>query len=459
MEILSKVFGFIVNDLGSTIVLPLIMMIVGKAFGMKWKEAFSSGLLLAVAFKAVGLVTGYMSDMICPVGKSMAETVGRSFPIVDGGWAPLSSITWSWKYAFLMFPIQIGVNLLMLALKKTKTLNIDMWNVWGKAFIGYLTVAATGKLYLGILMAIVMIVMELILGDAMQPRVQRITGIENVSCPHRHMLLCSLIYPVDMLLRKIPFLNKDLNLNTLRKKFGLLFERHILGFILGTMFGLIAGKKVIESVQLGIIAATALYLLPIVVRIFMMALNPIADAATSRMKKVLKSDQEVYIGLDNPMLLGEDAIWIVVMMCMPVTLLLAFLLPWNQILPFAALDNLTLGLCVYMVTNGNILRMFILYIAFTPAYLWGRNHPCSHHLRTRHRKRHHLRGNSDRQRRYGLPDIRLRFLAALHFPAGQLCPAHHRRYLHHRLYLHCQGLQERGSCGQSSLCRKVIYSI
>lgn len=118
------------------------------------------------------------------------------------------------------------------------------------------------------------------------------------------------------------------------------------------MFGLIAGKKVIESVQLGIIAATALYLLPIVVRIFMMALNPIADAATSRMKKVLKSDQEVYIGLDNPMLLGEDAIWIVVMMCMPVTLLLAFLLPWNQILPFAALDNLTLGLCVYMVTNG-----------------------------------------------------------------------------------------------------------
>ena len=51
MEILSKVFGFIVNDLGSTIVLPLIMMIVGKAFGMKWKEAFSSGLLLAVAFR------------------------------------------------------------------------------------------------------------------------------------------------------------------------------------------------------------------------------------------------------------------------------------------------------------------------------------------------------------------------------------------------------------------------
>ena len=141
----------------------------------------------------------------------------------------------------------------------------DRWNVWGKAFVGYLTVAITGKLYFGIIVACIMIVMELILGDAMQPRVQRVTGIENVSCPHRHMLLCSLIYPVDKLLRKVPFLNKDYNLNSLRKKFGVLFDRHILGFILGTAFGLIARYGVIESIKLGIVAGAALYLLPIVV--------------------------------------------------------------------------------------------------------------------------------------------------------------------------------------------------
>lgn len=369
MEILSKIFGFIVNDLGSTIVLPVIMILVGKIFGMKWKDAFSSGLLLGIAFKAVGLVTGFMGDAICPVGKAMAETVGKEFPVVDGGWAPIASITWSWKYAFIMFPIQIVLNLILLAVKGTDTLNIDMWNVWGKAFVAYLTVAVTGKFYLGIIVACLMIVMELKMGDAMQPMVQKVTGIENVSCPHRHMLLCSLIYPADRLLRKIPFLNKDYNLNSLRKRFGIFFERHILGFILGTIFGLIAKYGVIESVKLGVVAGAALYLLPIVVRIFMTALNPIAEAATTKMKKAMKTDRQIFIGLDNPMLLGEDAIWIVVMMCMPVTLLLAFLLPDNGILPFAALDNLTLGLCVFMVTNGNILRMFILYITFTPVYL------------------------------------------------------------------------------------------
>ena len=124
-----------------------------------------------------------------------------------------------------------------------------------------------------------------------------------------------------------------------------------------------------EAIGTGLSAATALYLLPMVTRLFMVALNPISEAAGTAMKKFIKDDRKIFIGLDNPMLLGEDAIWIVVMMCMPVSILLAFIVPGNQILPFAALDNLTLGLCVYMVTNGNILRMFLLYIGFTPVYL------------------------------------------------------------------------------------------
>lgn len=368
MGAITAIFNFIVNDLGSTLFLPVIMIVVGKIFKMKWKDAISSGIMLAVAFSAVSLVIGFMSDAIGPAGKAMAETIGKEFSVVDGGWATLASVTWSWKYAFLMFPFQIAINFVMLLIKKTNTLNIDMWNVWGKAFVAYLTVAVTGSFALGLVISAVMIVMELVMGDALQPRVQKITGIEGVTCPHRQLLLCSLLYPVDVLLRKFPVLNRDFSLNHLRQKMGILFERHTLGFILGTIFGLIARYTVIDALKLGITAAAALYLLPIVTKLFMQALNPIAEAATTQMRGVMK-DRPLYIGLDSPMLLGEDAIWIVVMMCMPVTLLLSLILPWNQILPFAALDNVTLGLCVYMVCNGNILRMFILFVMGTPLYL------------------------------------------------------------------------------------------
>lgn len=371
MEMISSVFNYILNDLGSTVVLPVFMMLIGKLFKMSWKSAISSGILLAVAFQAVGLVSGFMGDIITPVAKGMAETIGKEFTVVDGGWAPLASITWSWKYAFLFFPIQIGVNFIMIAIKKTDTLNIDLWNVWGKAFIAYLTYAISGNLIFGILVSILMMVLELILGDAMQPQVEKTTGIEGVSIPHRHMLLCSLLYPVDYVLRKVPFLDKEFTLTKLQEKVGFIFDKHIFGFILGFLFGLLAKQPLVGCFTLGVKCGCALLLLPKVASLFMESLNPIAEAATKFMSNKTKGGRKLFIGLDNPILMGNSEIWSVVIMCMPITLLLAMILPFNKILPFAALDNMTLGICVFMITNGNLLRMLILFVMGTPIYLFA----------------------------------------------------------------------------------------
>lgn len=368
MEIITSIFNYVVNDLGSTVFIPVLMIIIGKIFKMKWGEAISAGLLIGVAFAAVSMVSGYMGDIICPLAKDMAETVGKEFTIVDGGWATLASVTWTWKYAFIMFPIQILVNFIMIALKKTDTLNIDLWNVWGKAFIAYLTIAVTGQFWCGIVIAILQMVMELILGDAMRGRVQEVTGIEGITIPHRHMLLCSLLYPIDFVIRKIPFLQKELTIDNLKAKLGFLFDKHVFGFIIGFIFGLLAKQSIAQCFVVGIKCGCALLLLPKVAGLFMEAFNPIAEAASSYMKEHA-GGRQLYIGLDNPMLLGGSEIWSTVIICIPVTILLAVILPFNKILPFAALDNLTLAVCAYMITRGNLLRMIILYIVGTPIYL------------------------------------------------------------------------------------------
>lgn len=368
MEVISSVFNFILNDLGSTIFIPLLMIIIGKIFKMKWGDAISSGLLIGVAFAAVSLISGYMGDIICPLAKDMAGTVGKEFTIVDGGWSVLASVTWTWKYAFIMFPIQIAVNLIMIVMKKTDTLNVDMWNVWGKAFVAYLTIQVTGQFWCGIVIAILQMVLELILGDAMRGRVQETTGVDGITIPHRHMLLCSILYPVDKVLRKVPFMNKELTIDDLKKRFGFLFDKHVFGFIIGFVFGLLAKQNLAGCFQTGIKCGCALLLLPKVAGLFMEALNPIAEAASQFMSSKA-GGRQLYIGLDNPMLLGNSEIWTTVILCIPVSILLAIVLPFNKILPFAALDNLTLAVCCFMVTRGNLLRMIILYIAGTPIYL------------------------------------------------------------------------------------------
>lgn len=120
MSTIINIFNFIVNDLGSTLFLPALMMILGLCMGMKVKKAFSAAITFGVALAAMSLVIGYMTGAISPAAQAMSKTVGKTFDVVDGGWVTLASITWSWKYAFLLFPFQIVINLLMFSWVKQK---------------------------------------------------------------------------------------------------------------------------------------------------------------------------------------------------------------------------------------------------------------------------------------------------------------------------------------------------
>lgn len=361
MELLTTIFDYILNDLGSTVFLPLIILILGTIVGLKLKESFSSGLLFGVALSGMSLVIGYMVSAIGPAAEKMTETVGRSFSIVDGGWTTLASITWSWRYAFILFPVQIVVNALLFITKKTRTVNVDMWNVWGKIFQTIIIQSITGSIWLGLLVAVIRIVAELLLGDALQPRMQEKTGIPGVTAPHSLMLFGAVVYPIEMLLRKIKFLDSNtFDANWLKGKIGIFAENHVIGFFLGIVFGLMARYDFPSVLKLGIISATALHLLPIVTRVFMQAMSPISDAAGEFMKKKLKDDRDILIGLDTPFLLGSPEIWVAGLMSVPITLLWAIFLPYNELLPFAGILNLAMSQALFYVCNGNLLRMFII---------------------------------------------------------------------------------------------------
>lgn len=135
MSVLGNVINWILG-LGAAIFVPIIIIIAGLIVGMKLKDAISAGITLGVAFTGMSMLIGFMSDAIGPAAKAMLTHTGINLPIVDGGWTTLSAIAWSWPYAFLMFPLMIGLNILMLIINKTKTFNADLWNVWGKIFTG-----------------------------------------------------------------------------------------------------------------------------------------------------------------------------------------------------------------------------------------------------------------------------------------------------------------------------------
>jgi PTS system galactitol-specific IIC component len=369
MEILELVINYIL-DLGASVFVPLLMLIIGLAMGMKLKEAFTAALTLGIAFTGMNLLIDFMMGSMGGAAESLAENTGLTLPAVDIGWPGMASISWAWPFAFLLFPLTIGVNIIMLIFNLTKTLNVDMWNVWNKIFTAVLVYYFTDSVIFGFIAAAIQVVLELKIGDAFAPEVEKLTGIPGVTVPHFIALIAVLLFPVDQLLKKIPFLNKEINAEYLRDKIGIFGENSVMGFIIGLLLGLAAGYGVSGSLTLAVQAATALLLFPMVSRLFSEALSPISDAVSEFMRKRFE-DREVYIGLDWPILGGRNELWVSVIITIPVLLVMAIILPGNTVLPFAGIINLSFVVGSLLLTGGNVARMIIHGVVSAPIFLYG----------------------------------------------------------------------------------------
>ena len=368
MEVIQAVVDYLLNEVGSSVFMPAVMVIIGLCLKMKLKDAFSSGLMLGVALIGIGMCTSYLSKTISPAITAFVDSTGMQLNIVDVGWSAAAGITWAWPYIFFMFPLQIIINIIMLATKQTDCLNVDLWNVWGKGFTALLVTYVCGNPYIGLACGCIQVVYELKNADVTYQKVKKLCGVPGLSCPHPMGLQAILMYPVDLLLRKIPIMRKEINVDTLREKFGILFEPHVLGFFMGTAIGLLGRMSVGNSLQIGVKLGATFYLLPMVAKLFMTALSPISDAASEIMKSRFPG-REFSIGLDWPFMAGRNEFWVTGILLVPVVLFWAAILPWNNVMPLAGVRGATIVYSTMVLTGGCILRMWTLGSIFLPITL------------------------------------------------------------------------------------------
>ena len=361
--------NYILNDLGSAIFLPCVMMLLGLILGMKLGKAFSASLTLGVALLGMGMVINFMAAGISPAATGFVERTGLTMEYLDVGWSPIAAIVWTWEYGMLMFPLQIVINMAMLAFGLTSCLNVDLWNVWNKVFTGFIIFYFTQNLLFAFIGAAIEVVLELINADATQRRIYKLTGIPGIACPHSMMLGCIYMHPVYWFLKKIVPESKKLTTSTLREKIGVLGENHVVGFIVGTAIGLIGGQTISQALNTGVNTGAALMIFPMVAKLFMTALAPISDACGDFMKKRFPG-KTFYIGLDWPFLASLPEAWLAQILLVPVVLILAVVLPGNTVLPVAGVlagsAFVTLVLC-----EGDLIKMLIIGALYQTLYYWA----------------------------------------------------------------------------------------
>ncbi|TGD56989.1 PTS galactitol transporter subunit IIC, partial [Salmonella enterica subsp. enterica serovar Poona] len=96
---------------------------------------------------------------------------------------PFAAITWRAPIAPFLIPLPRLINVAMLALNKTRTVDVDMWNYWHFALAGTLVYYSTGSFVLGLFAAAIAAIVVLKLAAWSAPLVATSFGLEGISLP------------------------------------------------------------------------------------------------------------------------------------------------------------------------------------------------------------------------------------------------------------------------------------
>lgn len=340
MQIILDFFGYI-SALGVSVMMPIILTLLGTLLGAGFGKSLRAGLTVGVGFIGLNLViNSLLGTTLAPAVQTMVSNYGLSLSIIDVGWPAASAIAMGSTIGAIIIPLGLVVNIVMLITNTTQTVDVDIWNYWHFAFTGSLVAIATGNMLIGIIAAVVNMVIVFVLGDITAPLIEESLGMPGVSMPHGFTVAYAPIaMAINWVIDKIPGLNKlDLNLEKIQEKFGVLGEPVFIGTVIGIVIGFFAyGFDLKTVLPLGVSLGAVLVLIPKMAALLMEGLIPISDAATEFIQKHFKSRGKIYIGLDSAVGTGHPTTLAISLILVPCMIILAFIIPGNQVLPFTDL--------------------------------------------------------------------------------------------------------------------------
>ncbi|KNE22255.1 PTS galactitol transporter subunit IIC [Virgibacillus pantothenticus] len=362
-------------DLGAAPMMFILLTLLAVLMRVKVSKALEGGLKLAIALTGIGAVIDLLSGNFAPALQDFVKSTGIELTITDVGWAPLATITWGSAYTLFFLMILIIVNLALLAMNKTNTLDVDIFNFWHLSITGLLVMFYSDNLFIATMLVIMLGVMKFINADLMKPTFNDLLDMPDsnpTTTTHLNFLLNPLIMLFDKFFEKVlPFLDKyDFDAAWLNEKIGFWGSKFAIGIYLGTFVGLLGQQPVTTIFALAFIGGTALELFSIVGTWFIAAMEPISQGITDFMSKRLKG-RTFNIGIDWPFLAARPEMWAAANVIAPIMLFIALILPGNGILPLGGIIAIGLTPALLVVCRGKIIRMILIGTIMIPIFLWS----------------------------------------------------------------------------------------
>lgn len=366
-----------IQSLGANVMMPIVISIIGICMKAGVGRSIRAGLTVGVGFFGLNLVLDIFGTFVAPAAEAMIANWGLTTSVMDVGWPAAAAIAFASDVGTFIIPICLLVNMVMLVTNTTQTVNIDIWNYWHFAFTGSLVYMLTGSMFYGVAAAIVNMVIIMVMGDVTAPLLEKANGMEGISLPHGFTTAYTPIaFGINWLIDHIPVVRDwDINLDKMQEKFGIIGEPIFIGMALGAIIGALAGYGIAPSeatatyggdpgiLGLAIRLGAVLVLIPKMAAMFMEGLLPISEAATEFIQNKFQARGKIYIGLDSAVGIGNPTTLAVSLILIPVALLLAVILPGNEVLPMVDLSVIPyMFVLIVPIVNGNGFRAIVIGI-------------------------------------------------------------------------------------------------
>ena len=351
-------------NLGPSVVIPVFLIILGLLFKMKFGRVLRAAVTYGIGFVGILVILDLLMGSLGAAAQALVARTGLTLEIADVGWPVLAAVAFGVPTFATVFLGALVLNLVLFAVGWVKTLDIDFFNYYHFTLAATVIFFLTGNLLTATIVGLVIAVFTLKVSDWSAHLIKDFWELENVSTP---TLSAVGWYPfcnaVNWVLDHIPGINKiRLDPEVLRKRLGVLGEPMILGLVIAALIAVGAGYDIPSLLSFAIKMAAALVLLPRMIGLLMEGLTPFAQTISKWVQDRFPG-REILIGLDAAVIVGKPEVLVTALIGIPITILLALILPGNRVLPFADLATIPFYAAFAVgVNKGNIFRGAIILL-------------------------------------------------------------------------------------------------
>src|SRR4030042_4312919 len=142
-------------ELGPVILIPAILLIISLLTTRTPLKNLKNCTFIFIGMVGISVLLTLFVNFFKTITNNILLNSPKKFEIIDTGWLVSKAVILNSPVILQIIIAVIILNLVMLSLRFTRTINIDFWNYWSFLLVGAIVFSITEIKWMGVLVAVI----------------------------------------------------------------------------------------------------------------------------------------------------------------------------------------------------------------------------------------------------------------------------------------------------------------